>query len=273
MDSQRKNAMTAKLFVALYAGLIVGMIVLFVVNFEVAWVFFGFLFVTVFGGIMVMDRPYLIAAAFLLASLIVLGVGLYAMQQSIRVNGWPTATGAITRAWVCTRWVNGEVVYTGPCIDYTYTANEQVYQVSSVDTREFSDRGLWWAVTGIPDQYRVDRAVKVYYDPANPGVSRLDPAIRVRDWITTMIGGAMAALSAFTLWWVVFKRTPNDAFLADLKTGQAINTFPRLKSRRSSRAQTIPDIGDQLEKLAQLHEKGSITDEEYDLAKKKLLGS
>ncbi len=263
--------MTAKLFVALYVGLIVGMIVLFFVNFVVAWVFFAFLFVTVFGGIMLIDRPYLIAAAFLLAGLIVLFAGVYAMQQSIQVSTWPTATGAIKRSWMCTRTVNGSVEYSGPCIDYTYTANEQVYEASSVDTHEFSDRGLAWGITGIPDQYRVDRAVKVHYNPSNPGVSRLDPGIPARDWITTTIGGIMAALSVFTLWWVLFKRMPNDTFLTDL-TAQAAPSVSRLKSRRGSRARSIPDIGDQLEKLAQLHEKGSITDEEYESAKRKLLG-
>jgi hypothetical protein len=264
--------MTAKLFLALYIGLIVGMFVLFFTNFAVAWIFFGFLFVAVFGGLMLIDRPQLIAAAFLLASLIVLGAGVYAMQQSIQVNAWPTAAGTITRAMMCSRWVNGQVVYSGPCIDYFYTANDQSYKASSIDTGEFSDRGFWWGMTGIPDQYRVDRAVKVYYDPAKPGVSRLDPGIPARDWITTIIGAAMAALSAFTLWWVISKRTPNDTSLAEFKAAQPIYTVPRLKSRRGSRARRIPDIGDQLEKLAQLHEKQAITDEEYDLAKKRLLG-
>ncbi len=263
--------MTTKLFVSLYVGLFVGMIVLFIVNFVVAWVFFAFVFITIFGGIMVIDRPYLIAAAFLLAGLIVLGAGVYAAQQSIQASNWPTTTGGVTRSWMCSRWVNGEAVYRGPCIDYTYTVNEQVYKASSSDTDEFSDRSLWWGIAGIPEQYRVDRAVKVYYDPGNPGISRLDPAIAPRDWITMFIGGAMAALAAFTLWWVVFRRAQSDTFLANLKAAQAIPSVTR-KSRKSSREHRIPDIGDQLEKLAQLHEKGAITDEEYEAAKKKLLG-
>ena len=49
--------MTVKLFVALYVGLIVGMFVLFFTNFPVAWVFFGFLFVAVFGGMMLVRSP------------------------------------------------------------------------------------------------------------------------------------------------------------------------------------------------------------------------
>src|SRR5512136_810568 len=95
--------MTAKLFLALYVGLIVGMIILFITNFPVAWVFFVFLFVTVFGGMFLIDRPYLIAALFLLAALIVLGISLFAMQQARQATTWPTGPGVITRSWFCTK--------------------------------------------------------------------------------------------------------------------------------------------------------------------------
>lgn len=266
--------MTTKLFVALYVGLIVGMIVLFVVNFEVAWIFFGFLFVAVFGGLMLVDRPYLIAAGFLLASLIVLGVGLAAMQQSRQVNTWPITQGVITHSWLCTRTTNGQIAYSGPCIDYRYTANGQTFEASLINTGEFAQRGLWWRITGIPDRYRVDRQVNVHYDPGNPGNSRLEPDIPARDWITMIVGAIMAALSAFTLFWVLkFKHTPQAIPLASFKDGQTMHTIPQAKPRRGLHAHTKPDIADQLGKLAQLHEKRAITDEEYKLAKKKLLGS
>ncbi len=265
--------MTAKLFLALYVGLIVGMIVLFFVNFEVAWIFFGFLFTFgMFVALFLMNRPYLIAAGFLLVSLVVMGIGMYGMQQSIQASHWPTTTGAITRSLICTRWVNGSTDYSGPCIEYTYTANGADYKASSIDTREFTDRGFWWGITGIPAQYRVDRAVTVYYNPANPGVSRLDPTIPARDWFTTSIGGLLAALSAFTLFWTAFKRSPNDTSLADFKVVEPIFASPHLKRNRDSNKR-IPDIGDQLEKLAQLHKASEISDEEYEQAKEKLLGS
>ena len=176
--------MTVILFIALYVGLIVSMFVLFFTNFPVAWIFFGFLFVAVFGGLMLIDRPYLIAAGFLLASLIVLGVGLFAMQQSRQINTWPTGPGVITRSWFCTQTVNGSVVYSGPCIEYRYRANGQTFEASSIDTGEFAQR--WWS--RIPDSYQEGREVKVYYDPSNPGISRLAADISPRDWITTIVG-------------------------------------------------------------------------------------
>jgi len=262
--------MTVRLFVALYVGLIVSMFVLFFTNFPVAWVFFGFLFVAVFGGMILADRPYIIAAGFLLASLIVLGAGLYAMRQSMQVNSWPTASGVITRSWFCTRTVNGSVVYSGPCIEYRYRVNEQTFEASSIDTGEFAQR--WWA--RIPDIYQEDREVKVYYDPSNAGISRLTADISPKDWGTVIIGGIMAALSAFTLFWVLLKPKgmPQTIPPVDLPDGHTVHLPHQAKPRRGPRAPTIPDIADQLEKLAELHEKQAITDEEYELAKKRLLG-
>ncbi|HEY84681.1 MAG TPA: hypothetical protein G4N96_06175 [Chloroflexi bacterium] len=43
----------------------------------------------------------------------------------------------------------------------------------------------------------------VYYNPGNPNISRLAADISPQDWITTIIGAIMAALSTFTLFWVL----------------------------------------------------------------------
>jgi Protein of unknown function (DUF3592) len=262
--------MTAKLFVALYVGLIVGMFILFFTNFPVAWIFFGFLFVAIFGGMMLTDRPYIIAAGFLLVSLIVLGIGIFSMQQSRQINTWPTAPGVITRSWFCTRTVNGSVVYSGPCIEYRYRVSDQTFEASSIDTGEFAQR--WWS--RIPDIYQEDREVTVYYNPSNPGISRLTLDISTRDWVTAIVGGMMAALSAFTLFWVLLhpKGTPQTVPPVDVPDEHVVHPPHRARPRPRSQAQTIPDVADQLEKLAGLHKEQSITDEEYELAKKRLLG-
>jgi len=261
--------MTAKLFLALYVGLIIVMIVLFITNFPVAWIFFGFLFVAVFGGMMLLDRPYIIAAGFLLASLSVLGVGLFA-QQSWQVNTWPTAPGVITGSQFCTKSVNHGLVYWGPCIEYRYRVNGQTFEANSKDTGEFAQS--WWS--RIPDNYQEDREVKVYYDPNNPGISRLTADISPRDWITIIVGAVMAALSAFTLFWVLLNRrgTPQTLAPVNLPDGRTVRPPRQARPRRGAHTPTTPDIADQLEKLAELHQKQAITDEEYTLAKKKLLG-
>lgn len=188
--------MTAKLFVALYVGLVIGMFVLMFTNFPVGWIFFAFVFVAVFGGIWVSDRPYLIAAGFLLTSLLVLGIGLFGMYRSWQVNTWPTAAGEITRSWFCTRTTNGRVVYSGACIDYSYRVNGQDFEVSSIDTGEFEQQ--WWL--SIPERFKKGREVSVFYDPSIPTVSRLTSEIPPRDWITAVVGAIMATLAALALW-------------------------------------------------------------------------
>ena len=196
--------MTLKLFIALYVGLIVGMIVLLASNFEVGWIFYGFLFVAVFGGIFFINRPYIIAAAFLLTSLTVLGVGLWGVRQA--VQAWATTPGVITRSRFCTQMVNDEVDYSGPCIDYRYRVNGQAFEAISLGTGELTQR-LW---SRIPNRYREGRSVTVYYDPGDPAISRLAIDIYPHEWVTIIIGGLMTALSAFTLFWVLLPRRSRD---------------------------------------------------------------
>jgi hypothetical protein len=128
---------------------------------------------------------------------------------------------------------------------------------------------------GIPDSYQVGREVKVYYAPRNPGISRLTADIPLGDWITTIVGAMMSALSAFTLFWVLLdpKGTPQTVAPVDLPDGQAVHTPHRARPRRDSQVPTTPHIADQLEKLAELHKEQALTDEEYELAKKKLLSN
>jgi hypothetical protein len=69
------------------------MFILFFTNFPLAWIFFGFLFVAVFGGFFFADRPDWIAGSFLFVSLIVFAASLFYKQNT--VAGWVTiAVGA-----------------------------------------------------------------------------------------------------------------------------------------------------------------------------------
>ncbi len=262
--------MTAKLFVALYVSLFVGMWILFFTNFPVAWVLFAFLFVAVFGGLWFFNRPYLIAAAFLVPSLIVLGAGLLSILQAREIGAWPTARGVITRSWYCTQTTNGRETYTGPCIEYSYQVDELTYHGDSTDTGEFS-AFVWPSPL---ERFKVDWPVQVHYDPRNPGISRLTAEITSSNWVTIGIGGIMAVLSAFTLFWTLFgpKRTPQTNPGARLTEGRPVPPPDRPAPRRDSRAPATPDMAEQLEKLAELHEKQEITEEEYAAAKKRLLG-
>jgi hypothetical protein len=82
----------------------------------------------------------------------------------------------------------------------------------------------------------------------------------------------MAALSAFTLFWVLLSPKGAPRTVVPVNFGRTVHPRRPARPRRGSQKSTIPDIADRLEKLADLHQKQAITDEEYELAKKRLLG-
>jgi hypothetical protein len=210
--------MTARLFLALYVGHILSMIVLLVGDSPFGWVLFVFLFIAVFGGLFMIERPHVIAAAFLLVYLGILWAGSFAASQSARQQSWPTAPGVITRSWFCTVTVNGSTEYNGACIDYRYRVGDQTFEISSTDTREFQAYSLWWRIAGIPADYREGAEVKVFYNPDNPGNARLEPGlasgVRPGEWLAIGIGGLMSALALATFMQVAFFRTdPSQIFV------------------------------------------------------------
>ncbi len=182
--------MIAKLYIILYLSLFVGMFILFFANFPIAWIYFAFMMLTTLGIQFILNRPSLFTAGLLLTSLLVLAIGIYGMYQSLRPTGWPTTWGAITRAWT-----SCDESSFGPCIEYTYAVDGKTYNASSVDTHEFEYQS--WLT--IPDKFERGHEVQVRYDPANPSISRLSAEISARDWITVIIGGIMALLSALGL--------------------------------------------------------------------------
>jgi hypothetical protein len=263
--------MTVKLFVALYVGLIVSMFVLLFAESPVGWVFFVFVFVAVFGGLLASNRPYLIVAGFLGVSLIALGAGLFAMRQAWQITTWPTAFGVITRSRSCTVRINGDVAYSGLCIGYRYQVRGQTFEGDSSETREFAG-GTLRSPASFPEGHEVN----VHYDPRRPGYSRLTADIPIRDWLATFAGAVMAGLSVFTLGWLVWKpeAKPQAAALVNLLGGKPAYPGYQAEPHGASpeRVRPDPDIADQLEKLAELHRQQAINDEEYELAKKRLLG-
>jgi hypothetical protein len=214
----KKATMTARLFLALYVGHLLSMITLLVGDSPLGWALFVFLFIAVFGGLFMIERPHIIAAAFLLVYLGILWTGSLMASQSARQQNWPTAPGVITRSWFCTRTVNGNTEYSGACIDYRYRVGEQTFEISSVDTREFQAYSLWWRIAGIPDSYQEGAEVKVFYNPDNPGSARLEPGlasgVRPGEWLSIGIGGVMSALALVTFAQAAFFRTdPSQIFV------------------------------------------------------------
>lgn len=184
------------------------MIILFIVNFPVAWVFFTFLFVTLYGGFLLIGRPDIVATFFIAAGLIVLGFGLWGIEQAGHTRTWPTGYGVITRTWSCSN---------GPCIEYQYKANGQTFDANSYEMSGLAS-GRWLAPRG---GYQKGHEIKVHYDPANPGISRLMTEVAPRDLATAVIGGSLAALAAFTLLIALVTRKHAPKGAAPAKAGGA----------------------------------------------------
>lgn len=188
--------MTARLFIALYVSLFVSLLVLLFSDSPLGWVVFVFVFIAVFGGLFFTDRPQVVAGAFLLVGVGVWGSGLWLGWQAKQIADWAATDGSITRAWFCTVTINGNEDYSGLCLDYAYTVNGAQYEGDTTDTKEFAGAPFFGI---IPEPYREDRPVTVYYNPADPGDSRLAPGLQWREWLTVGVGAALAALAVATL--------------------------------------------------------------------------
>lgn len=188
--------MTVRLFAALYLSLFIGMFVLLFSDSPLGWVLFVFVFIAVFGGLFFTDRPLVVAGAFLLVGMGVWAGGLWQGWQAKQVANWSTTNGSITRAWFCTVTINGHEDYSGLCLDYTYTVDSVQYAGDSANTKEFAGVPFFGL---IPEQYREDHQVTVYYNPANPGEARLAAGLQWRDGLTIGIGAWLSALAVATL--------------------------------------------------------------------------
>jgi uncharacterized membrane protein len=188
--------MTARLFTALYISLFISMFVLLFSDSPLGWVLFAFVFIAVFGGLFFADRPFVVAGAFLLVGVAVWGGGLWLGWQSKQIVRWTRTDGYITQARFCTVTINGNEDYSGLCLDYAYTVANSQYEGDSTDTKEFAGIPFFGI---IPEQYREDHKVTIYYDPANPGDSRLAPGVSLREWLPLGVGAWLAALAVATL--------------------------------------------------------------------------
>lgn len=202
--------MTTRLFIALYLSLFISLFVLLFSDSPLGWVLFAFLFIAVFGGLFFVNRPLVVAGAFLLVGVGVWGGGLWLGWQAKQMTHWATAEGFITRAWFCTVTINGNEDYSGLCLDYTYTVNGAQYEGDSADTKEFAGAPFFGV---IPEQYREDHKVTVYYNPANPGEARLAPGVQWRDWLALGAGAWLAALAVATLASVLWDRSQRSVSL------------------------------------------------------------
>ena len=174
--------MTQRLFNALFVGLIISMILLYIINFPVAWVFFVFMFVTMYESLYFGVRGIPLAICYLIPSVAVLAIGAFALAPGLPAATWPAAGGTITGWDTCNN---------NRCLAYQYWVNGEQYTGHEND-RVFSMGGL--------GSYRKGQEVTVHYDPQHPPVSRLVVVgFNLQAGLTALIGVVMTGLALAAL--------------------------------------------------------------------------
>lgn len=159
------------------------------------WWFIG-IFLFTFGPIFFgpMQGAQNLALAFAGFALVGLALTGFLGWQAQQEAAWPAVPGVITRQWNCTRRTNGEVTYSGPCVDYEYTLAETQYTGSSIDTEELSGYAFLWETLGVPPAFQEGNTIMVHYDPAHPTdplYTRILPGLRLRHQIGFLAGGLL----------------------------------------------------------------------------------
>jgi ribosomal protein L7/L12 len=128
-------------------------------------------------------------------ALLVLGSGIYQLYLSLQQNSWPAANGVITDSWNCTKTVNGDEVFSGACVGYQYTVGGRPYEWHAEDDPgQDYYKSFLWNIFGIPDKYAKGREVEVYYNPADPKESVLEPGVNPANILHLLFGLLLAGV-------------------------------------------------------------------------------
>ena len=136
-----------------------------------------------FGGL-VPHVPLIVSAISALVGLIVAGFGVRSYQRARASTAWPFAEGTITESKV----VPGSEGTLHPRIAYEYRVNGQSYQGARLNVahKNFGTTGTY-AQTRV-DRYPMGARVQVFYNPAKPAQSALEPGVTVGAYVTLSIG-------------------------------------------------------------------------------------
>jgi Protein of unknown function (DUF3592) len=126
--------------------------------------------------------------------------------QGYRSQHWPSTGGVIESAKMTIRF--GRYV---PVIEYRYLIGGEHYRGSRVSFASQLISQSYFTIVGakaVIDRYPAGKHVKVYYEPASPGTSVLNPGVpRILEEQFLFPGAAIV----FTLYLVFCKRRPNTA--------------------------------------------------------------
>ena len=147
-----------------------------------------------------MFNPYsIILGLFVISSVLVSLWGLRVIVMARRTLQWPSVKGIIEESKMPAR--SDEFNDLLPHIEYSYSVDERIYRQvlkfsgDITPTQEFAKSYV--------EKYPVGASVQVYYNPANPETSTLEPGLGKGDWLILAIGLGMFFLGILLFFIVV----------------------------------------------------------------------
>ena len=135
------------------------------------------------------------APIFTLVGGVILAVGISAMQRASESESWPMVKGEVIRTDIVReRARNGGGSTYQAKVEYQYAIEGVTHygsRVSFAGNVNTSNRG---AAMKITDQYRKGTEVAVYYDPADPEESVLEPGLSAMIFLMPAIGGVFLVI-------------------------------------------------------------------------------
>ncbi len=153
---------------------------------------------------------------FIVIGLVMLALSANVILSKWNSSEWPSTQGKVIQSEVesktkSVRDSDGHgrrnVRYYSPTVEYEYAVAGQVFKSSNISVDSFSSTDPNYASSTVAT-YPLDSTVTVYYNPANPTDSLLQPGVGIVAWGVFLVGLLMIiAGSALGIWYYKNRKT------------------------------------------------------------------
>lgn len=111
---------------------------------------------------------------------------------------WPSVPGQVISSTVTRQSDSDGSVSFSPEVSYRYQVGSQSYQGRRIKFGE-NAYGFRARAQSVADRYPVGHSVSVYYDPADPNLSVLEPGVSLGSYIVVCIGAVFVFFSLLAI--------------------------------------------------------------------------
>jgi hypothetical protein len=142
---------------------------------------------------------YLIYSIFIIYGLGSIFVGFDKIHQGYKTNHWKTVSGEIKSSKIYDEGV-GKNRIKKPIVKYIYLVNGTQYQGGNIYFDDENSRSKLSYTNQMVSKYPVGKQALVYYNPAEPQSSVLEPGISEIPWIPLIFGIGFTVTGSGFLW-------------------------------------------------------------------------